>query len=257
MRFLTLTIEGYKSFQQKIEIDFTKGCNRPGRNVYLIGGMNGAGKTSILEAIHLCLYGEKRRDLVLKAINRAQIASGNPECKLQLSLETDEGNVLLVQRGWRIRNDSAHRRPEDLEESLTIIKDGASLSAGGPQLWQEFLDTTVPRSITQFFFFDGEKIQEMAADEHAAYKLRSSLESALGIGIYRRLIDDLKHLRDEERRNRTDITDEDIRLKENELQIHRRRLVKLEDQRRDIDTDIREFSTEVETRRNRFLQLKD
>ena len=47
MRFRKLTIENYKSFQFPTEIAFPVGGD--GRSIFLIGGMNGAGKTSITE----------------------------------------------------------------------------------------------------------------------------------------------------------------------------------------------------------------
>ncbi len=255
MKFLKLIIEGYKSFQLPTEIDFTKGRDDPGRNVYLIGGMNGAGKTSVLEGIHLCLYGQKKKDVILKAINRSELAKGNAACSFELHFETDEGNTVVVKRAWQAGAVVNKPRPDDLEEKLTVIKDGRRVTVASPQMWQDYLDATIPQGITQFFFFDGEKIQEMAADEHAAYKLRSSMEAALGIGFVRRLIDDLKHLRDEERRNRTDISDEDIRLKENELQIHRRKKEKLEGQRSEISEDIEQFVQELDERKKRFSTL--
>jgi len=45
MRFLKLIIERYMSFQLPSEINFTKGRDERGRNVYLVGGMKGAGET--------------------------------------------------------------------------------------------------------------------------------------------------------------------------------------------------------------------
>jgi len=57
MKFRKLTIENCKFFQFATEIRFPVGDD--GRSIFLIGGMNGAGKTSIMEAINYCLYGAK------------------------------------------------------------------------------------------------------------------------------------------------------------------------------------------------------
>ena len=53
MKFRKLTIENYKSFQFPTEIVFPVG--EDGRSIFLIGGMNGAGKTSIMAAVTYCL----------------------------------------------------------------------------------------------------------------------------------------------------------------------------------------------------------
>ncbi|HPY90850.1 MAG TPA: AAA family ATPase, partial [Lentisphaeria bacterium] len=71
MKFRKLTIENYKSFQFATEIRFPVG--EDGRSVFLIGGMNGAGKTSIMEAVNFCLYGAKA-DEIFRSINRREKA---------------------------------------------------------------------------------------------------------------------------------------------------------------------------------------
>ena len=256
MRFLRLVIENYKSFQFPTEIDFTHGRVEPGRNIFLVGGMNGAGKTAVLEAFNICLYGEKK-NRIFQAINRKEAARGNVSCSFELHLETDEGEQVVVKRSWAAPETGNRPHPDDLEEKLSVIKDGKRVSVASQQMWQDYLDVTIPKGITQFFLFDGEKIQEMAADEHAELKLKASMEAALGIELVRRLTNDLTHLRNEERRNRTDITDEDISLKENELQILRRKKEKAEQRREEIKRDIEEFEAELAERKKRFSTLFD
>ena len=254
MRLRKLIIENYKSYQFPTEINFTHGRTEPGRNIYLIGGMNAAGKTAILESLNFCLYGAKKAT-ILKAIHRKELARGNATCAFELYLETDEGEEVIVKRAWAAPASPNKPRPEDLEEKLTVIKDGKRVSVASQQMWQDYLDATIPKSITQFFFFDGEKIQEMAADEHSEIKLKASLESALGIEFVRRLTDDLTHLRNEERRNRFDITDEDIKLKETELQQFRRKRDKAKQRREEIAQDIAEFQVQLDSAKKKFSSL--
>ena len=97
MRFKRLAIEGYKSFRFLTEILFP--TSQDGKGIFLIGGMNGAGKTSFMEAINLCLYGAKP-DLIYNAINRQEKADGNYSIAFELALETDEGAEVLVKRSW-------------------------------------------------------------------------------------------------------------------------------------------------------------
>jgi DNA sulfur modification protein DndD len=52
----SLELTNFKSYQRAV-LEFPQPEN--GENIVLIGGMNGYGKTSILEAIYLCLYGKE------------------------------------------------------------------------------------------------------------------------------------------------------------------------------------------------------
>ena len=69
MKLRKLIIENYKSFQFPTEIHFPD--NEKGKSIFLIGGMNGAGKSSIMEAINYCLYGAKNEE-IYKNINRKE-----------------------------------------------------------------------------------------------------------------------------------------------------------------------------------------
>jgi len=177
MKFTKLVIENYKSFQFATEIPFPVSAD--GKSIFLIGGMNGAGKTSIMEAVSFCLYGTKP-EVIYKNINRKELARGNTSVSFELVVELDDGSELIVKRSWSggVVNDA---KAKDLEERLVVVQDGKRVSVQNKQMWQDFIRATIPPGITQFFFFDGEKIQEIAADDHSELRLKKSLEAALGI----------------------------------------------------------------------------
>ncbi len=248
MKFRRLTIENYKSFQFPTTVSFPDSSQ--GKSIFLIGGMNGAGKTSLLEAVNICLYGAKQ-DFIYKYINRKELAKGNAFVSFELILETDELEEIQIKRTWTAGTvDSPKVR--DLEEKLVVVKDGKRVSVQNKDMWQDYLDAMIPKGITQFFFFDGEKIQEIAADDHSEVRLQSSLEAALGIQYISRLSQDVLHLKQEERRNFVEISDEDIDFKESELKREKAKLTKKNEELEELTTELNKFKSDYDDAKARF-----
>ena len=248
MKFRKLTIENYKSFQFPTEIACPD--SSAGKSIFLVGGMNGAGKTSLMEAINLCLYGAKPEQ-IFKAINRKEMAKGNAFVACELLIETDEQEQILVKRSWSAGTVDSPR-PKDLEEKLVVVKDGRRVSVQNKEMWQDYLNAVIPTSITQFFFFDGEKIQEIAADDHSELRLKSSLEAALGIQHITRLSQDIVTLKQNERKNFVEISDEDIDFKESELKKERAKLSRKQNERSEVQAELTQFREEYEDAKKRF-----
>ncbi|HBG62037.1 MAG: DNA sulfur modification protein DndD [Omnitrophica WOR_2 bacterium GWF2_38_59] len=222
MKFLKLFIDNYKSFQKPVEINLD--ITDADKNIVLIGGMNGAGKTAILEAINICLYGE-RKEKLYKAINRRELDKGNGNILFELHILLDDGDVLKVKRSWRCASHGLNKiTSSDLEEKLVLVRNEQRLAISDQGGWQDFLEKTIPYGISQFFFFNGEKIEYMASDEDSEGRLKESIEALLGIERAKQLLRDLEELRKEQRKKRSDITDDDIKAKEIQLDSDRKKI---------------------------------
>jgi DNA sulfur modification protein DndD len=248
MKFKQLTIENYKSFQFPTTIDFP--TSGEGKSIFLVGGMNGAGKTSIMEAINFCLYGVKQ-DIIYKFINRKELVKGNAFVSFELVMESDEFEEIKIKRSWSAGTVDSPK-PKDLEEKLVVIKDGKRISVQNKEMWQDYINATIPQSITQFFFFDGEKIQEIAADDHSEVRLKSSLEAALGIQYISRLSNDVLQIKQQERKNFIEISDEDIEFKESELKREKAKLQKKKAERDELKNEVEQLKSEYEETKKRF-----
>lgn len=248
MKFRRLTIENYKSFQFPTTVSFPDSSE--GKSIFLIGGMNGAGKTSLLEAVNICLYGAKQ-DFIYRYINRKELAKGNAFVSFELILETDELEEIQIKRTWNAGTVDTPKA-KDLEEKLVVVKDGKRVSVQNKDMWQDYLDAMIPKGITQFFFFDGEKIQEIAADDHSEVRLKSSLEAALGIQYISRLSQDVLHLKQEERKNFVEISDEDIDFKESELKREKAKLAKKNEELEEITSELNKFKSDYDDAKARF-----
>ena len=248
MKFKKLTIENYKSFQFPTDIHFPQGDD--GKSIFLIGGMNGAGKTSIMEAINFCLYGGKTND-IFKAVNRKEKALGNVKVSFELVIEMDDLSELIVQRAWSAGAIESPRA-NDLQERLAVVRDGKRVSVQNKQMWQDFIRAAIPPGITQFFFFDGEKIQEIAADDHSEVRLKSSLEAALGIQYINQLSSDMIYLKNEERKGFVEISDDDLEFKQMELKKEKGRLARKNQEHADLKVELDQFRQHYYDAKTRF-----
>lgn len=248
MKLIKLTIENYKSFQFATEISFP--MSEDGRSIFLIGGMNGAGKTSIIEAINYCLYGAKIED-IYRNINRREKSKGNANVVFELVMEMDDGAELIIKRAWSA-GAVDDPKPRDLTERLVVVRDGKRVSVQNQEIWQDFIRATIPPGITQFFFFDGEKIQEIAADDHSELRLKSSLEAALGIQSINRLASDLAYIKQEERKGFIEISDEDLEFKQSELKKEKSKLGRKQQERNSLQEELTAFREQLANTKKRF-----
>lgn len=209
MRINCITLHNFKSFEGTCRIDGLAENLQPGKPIILFGGLNGAGKTSIFEAILLCLYGRDNRTLFpskgarredylgyVTAVtnNAAKSRSLRTEMWIELVFDQVEiggvSQVLTVRRKWLVEsaNDAAR------EVAFEIAQGGKPIEFVGQDEFEEFVkNELIPYEVTQFFFFDGEKIQEFIKDEDRAFS--ESLEAVLGIGLYRTLSTDVNKVR--------------------------------------------------------------
>jgi DNA sulfur modification protein DndD len=165
--------------------------------IVLFGGKNGAGKTSIFEAVKLCLYGPwfngkmKKKDYINFIKKRIHQPLDSPEQLDSASITLEfkyyqlgEENIFKVRRSWK-------KEKSKIKENLEIFKNNSLLSDIDSDQWQEFINELIPRGVSNLFFFDGEKIQELANDTENNIFLSDSFKALLGLDIVERLKLDL------------------------------------------------------------------
>lgn len=194
-----LILENYGLFAGRHEFDLvprTKyGARRP---IVLFGGKNGAGKTTILEAIRLVLYGRTALggrvrsvdyDTFLRGRVHRDRANPSKPAGAALAIEFDHvhrGNCdrYLVQRSWNCTGTGC-------VEQLSVLRNEKQLDEVDAEFWQGFVRDIIPEGLSQLFFFDGEKIRELAEDATGSTVLADSIKSLLGLDLVERLHVDL------------------------------------------------------------------
>lgn len=163
-----------------------------GKPVVLIGGMNGRGKTTFLEAVLLGLYGAnsfayteskfKTYGQYLKSYVNKSDGTKQTYIELEFSLDGSNEEVYLIHREW---DGNAQR----IREKIWVKKNGIDNSFL-TENWPMFVENILPSALSSFFFFDGEKIAELAV-ENTNTQMKESIKALLGISVLDLLNNDL------------------------------------------------------------------
>ena len=166
-----IIFENYGPYIGENEFELAPDSNtEENKTIVLFGGKNGAGKTTIFEGVRLCLYGpwfngklkakeyqnfiKKRMHQPLDSPDQARYSSITLEFTYY---QLGESDVFKIKRSWK-------RKKDKIKEDLEIFKNGDLIVDLDSDQWQEFINELIPRGVSNLFFFDGEKIQELAND---------------------------------------------------------------------------------------------
>lgn len=172
------------------------------RNITLVGGLNGRGKTTFHDAIILSLYGklalkyiqENARSYDKLLIDHINKHATDDTTFVSVTLRLDDGTEIKVKRSWKVSGKKA-------VQETTVEKNGVVDKYLGEN-WNYYIEEILPFGIARFFFFNNEKITQLA-DDVSFDQIKASIKSAIGVTTIEKAI---THL------------DEVIRRKNNALQ---------------------------------------
>ena len=203
-----LELTCFKSYQHQM-FDFP--APEDGRNIVLIGGMNGFGKTSILEALYLCLYGKEaiihlaraglktddRRGyptFLESAFNGEAKRDGLDTMMVRVTINRTKTKAIDICRKWFFRSNGNWTGEEEavVREIVRDIPNSPRVDGKNGFHFSELLDEfLVPAHVAPFFFFDGEEVKKLA-DQSRVEQVKQGLEGLLGVVLLRSLADRLK-----------------------------------------------------------------
>ncbi|MBD2279820.1 AAA family ATPase [Aphanizomenon flos-aquae] len=204
MKLTSIKLCNFRSFYGKTpEITLAGGDVR---NTTMIYGSNGAGKTSILNAFTWVLYEKFSAAFASteQLVNKRAISESQPsqpvECWVEVGWE-HEGNRYRATRGCRVyKNES-----DVIEAGKTQLKIQV---AGDDGKWyfplqqaEEIITQILPASLHQYFFFDGERIEEIVRSDNKA-EISEAIRTFLGVEVIELSI---KHLKDAKKSLETEL----------------------------------------------------
>ncbi|MFA0510212.1 MULTISPECIES: DNA sulfur modification protein DndD [unclassified Vibrio] len=267
MLITKLTLNNFRVFRGVHEIDLRpaparlsksgpiEGTERP---IILFGGLNGAGKTSILTAVRLALFGRQSfsqllsngdyvdalSELIHKGVGHGGIQD-NASIELEFKYsQNGEENTYKVIRGWK----------RGKKDNLCLEKDGIQIPELNYEQCQGFLNELIPTGIADLFFFDGEKIAELAEDESGSV-LKTAVRRLLGLDVIAKLKSDLNiFLKKQGAGALSQSLKEEMNSLDEQRIIHERKAEKLRSKADFIVENIREESRKIHVKEAELTQ---
>lgn len=225
MIFLELVLQNFGPYAGKQIINLNPKIDEDNaRPIILLGGMNGGGKTTLIDAIRLALYGQRAQcstrgnlsysDFLTQCVN----SKANPTEKTRIELvfehiEEDKPIQYRVVRTWE-------KNPKDGKDHLGILGDDETWPIDSlVNIWDEYIENILPLGISNLFLFDGEQVKELAEQEIPPPIVVDAINGLLGLELADKLAIDLEILVNRKKREFADNKDLG-KLEEIETKLH-------------------------------------
>lgn len=276
----SITLNNYRLYKGKNTISFLSNGDK---NIYLISGENGFGKTTFLHSLIWCLYGrlmtdveaEVRRDISVNGYNSFLRGNLNNEVAADLAKLSSEDRDQIKRRGYFPENEHLKEltqysvtidfgdvvipslpctslqvvRQYDMvieKEAVEIFIDGVKnelTNEIGPEVFIN--DFILNKDIARFFFFDSEQIVSLAETNTINEKRRlcSAYNEVLGVRKYEDLKKNIENLRLRFRKKSSDTVSRD-------------RLLSLIDKRGALEQKREDYQSKTQAEEDFLQQLK-
>lgn len=192
MLLKSIRLENFRQFCDS-SIDFAT-CEN-GKNVTIIIGENGTGKTTFAQAFFWCLYGDTEFSdkILINKIVADEMLPGDVE-KVKVTLELWHGELfytLIREQEYKKIFSNTVKAQNSRFNISRKDKSGETRYVEYHELESE-VQQILPRELSRYFFFDGERIERMSKDISAGTKstdFADAVQGLLGLKAIRSAID--------------------------------------------------------------------
>ncbi|QEY23388.1 DNA sulfur modification protein DndD [Neisseria animalis] len=209
----SIKLRNFKSYDNAA---FSFPTPEDGKNIVLIGAQNGHGKTTLLEAVYLCLYGKDAISHLQRAglntqkssypeflksalYHEAETKYGQYTMSLEIEIRQNYREAqhgLRIRRKWHFGSDrNVFSGEYGSSVTAEIMKNGVYNLIDEKDLDKYINAFALPFDYAPFFFFDGEKIVQTAQQSGTGLWLNTALKGLLGVTLLEKLRVSLKDYR--------------------------------------------------------------
>jgi len=188
MKINKIVLYNFNSYEGLNEFDFTSDDSN--KNIILIGGKNGAGKTSLFSAIKIALYGPlsfgyvganpKYIAKIKDCINSKSFQKNVVESRVQITVS------LMVEREvkeYEITREWDYTK-QKLEEKYYVKTEGRLLDDQELSYFQNYLQGMIPPDLFEFFLFDGEEVGSIFSTSTYNSYVKNAVYTLCGLDIF-------------------------------------------------------------------------
>ena len=196
MLLKSMKLKDFRQFKGNQTITFS---DDPEKNVTVIMGDNGTGKTSLAQAFTWCLYGETDFDdkiLLCKATSRDMLPGQTEKVRAELML-THKGTEYIIVSEQHYRKTEKSDKPVEAagQRAFSIMyKQDGQIEYVKPTQLDGRMKEILPVELARYFFFDGERITVMSKrlSQGKGDEFALAVRSLLGLDAFISAIDHLK-----------------------------------------------------------------
>lgn len=267
MLLQSLTLHNFGIYKGTHTVDLTVSNDKP---VILFGGLNGGGKTTFLDALQLVLYGKHAKcsnrgnlaygTYLASTLNRYVDKTEQVSLELTFSHTTDtEAQTFTVRREWKLA-----KQVENSKDKVTVSCNGEH-DQYISEHWDEFVNEFIPMSLSDLFFFDGEKIENLAHPERSNELIKTGIENLLGLDLLSQLHLDLNNIERKRKAENLDTSviekvetcEADIEANNDVIEALSVEIAKLQNQQGKINVDINKARQKVRDSGAHLIEERD
>ncbi len=173
MRLERIELQNFRQYFGLQRLNFAKAKDR---NVTIIHGINGAGKTSLFLALNWCLYGRNAENIkvvdnVGELISKEAVNQAQPGDEIRSSVSIyflHNGHRYMAKRTLTSQKLLTGKPAVNEVDQFTMMRTDSSGRAESILNPLGTMNAILPVNAREYFFFDGEKIDNFAKPEASA-----------------------------------------------------------------------------------------
>lgn len=192
----SIKIKNFRQYRGPITVNFSLDKDK---NFTVIRGTNGAGKTNLLNALTWCLYDKELHKVdtssaggpLYNLITKNRTKPGEHfEVVVEVSMLDEYENRVIFKRSLKYSNDKEGNLAADPFGSKFIVfySDGINdKPLSNPNI---FIEKNMPKDIEEYFFFDGEKLEDYF-EKNSGSTISDSVHQLSQLNLIKSAIDKL------------------------------------------------------------------